>query len=666
MNMKRLAAFIFLFSAGALTVSAQQKTAHKKAVEWDEHPLIHPLPPEYTHESAVMLVHDVTLDYRYEGKGINVYYTMHRIVKVMDDNGIEMFNKVSIPVGSRTRVPLIKARTILPDGTVKDIPKEMIKVTKNEYGQYDIVFAMEGVRKNAEVELLLNEIRSYSAFGSETFQYSVPVASTHFEISYPNDMVFEEKGYNGFPDVQDILLNNRRHLIADVSNIPGLMHEPNSFYDLHRQRAEYRIHKFINTNRVDSARLYTWYQFARQLYEEHYKITDKERAAVNKYLVTLGARPTNKEADNVRLIEDGIKNNIVLYPDMDDDNGEVLDSIIANKAASPSGYLKLFAACFTQAEMKHQFGMAVNRKEHHFDNKFENWGNMDYYLFYFPNLKKYISPTNVYLRYPQVPDEVLGTRGVFCVIPAKSDNVGATMEMNTITPLSAAENQHNIAAGISFTKDMNTEVNIAYSYTGYAATNLRKELLLEPKSKEKELVKKIITIAGKPTDILKYSITNQDMNNTYANKPLQITATVNSDELTEKAGIKYLLKIGEVLGPQGNLYNEKARVMPVDLDYPYCMNRTITVNIPKGYKIVNPEAVKMHADYVNRDLKPVISFHSDYELKTDKKNGDKLIVTISENYPQMHFSALEFDRYKAVVNTAADFNKVTLLMAKKG
>lgn len=665
--MKKLSAFIFLFSLAATTVSAQKKLAHKyKVEEWIEKPVIHDLPPEYANESALILTHDVTLDYRYEGRDINVYYTQHRIVKVMDYKGIEMYNKVSIPVGSRTRVPLIKARTILQNGKVIDIAKDMIKVTKNETGQYEIVFAMEGLEKNAEVELLLKEIRPWSAFGTEYFQYPVPVASSHFEIDYPRDIIFEETGFSGFPTAKDTLINNRRHIYLSENDIPTLREEPDCFYDLHRQRAEYRVRKFINENRIDTARILTWDHFGRQLFDEHYKITQKERAAVNKYLVTLGARPTNDDDVNVRLIEDGIKNNIVLYPDLDERNADVLDSIIKNKAASSTGYIKLFAACFTQAEVKHELGMAFNRKEHRFNVNFENWRNMGNYLFYFPNLKKFLSPLSVYTRYPIVPDDVLGIKGIFCTIPPKRDVTGPLTEIKTISPLPASESQDNIAAGVSFTKDMDAEVDIAYSYTGYAANDLRKELLLEPKSREKEIVRKVVTIADKPGDILKYSISNPGVNSTYKNAPLEITARVNTSELTEKAGPKYLFKLGEMIGNHSSLYYEKNRVLPVDLDYPVSMNHTITINIPKGYKIMNPEAIKMHSDYVNRDLKPVISFHSDYTLKTDKKNGDKLVVTVTEYYPRMHFEAGEYERFRAVVNTAADFNKVTLLLAKKG
>jgi len=128
----------------------------------------------------------------------------------------------------------------------------------------------------------------------------------------------------------------------------------------------------------------------------------------------------------------------------------------------------------------------------------------------------------------------------------------------------------------------------------------------------------------------------------------------------EKAGPKYLFKIGKIIGSQVDLYNEKDRKLPVDLEFPESHNTTITVTIPKGYKILNPEALRKISDYVGRDGKTVMSFSSSYKI-----TGNKLTVTINEYYKQTHIPVAEFDWYKKVMNTAADFNKVVLVLAKK-
>lgn len=666
--MKKLSVFIFFFCVAIIPVTAQ-KPLHPKpiVVELADKPVLHPVPAEYVNEPAIILQNDVTMDYKFEGRSTNIYYTLHNIVKVLDEKGIASFNTIGISVNHGTRVPYIKARTIRPDGKVQEVAKDMIKVTMDEYGRHKIVIALEGVEKNAEIELLLKEIRPFSAFGSEYFQYPVPVLDAHLSVSYPKDFVFEEKGYNGFPNVKDTLLNNRRHIDISLSDIPALQREPYSFYDLYRMRAEWRINHYTDVNDNDYSKVYTWDEFGRKIiFNTNYNITEKERGAVNRYLTELGVSPAGNEEENIKKIENGIKNNIVLYAYVEGEKTDNLDSIITKRAATSTGYIKLFAACFTQAEVKHELGMAGDHSEYKLDTKFENWNNLDYHVFYFPDQKKFLYPTDVYYRYPIVPEDLLNSKGVFCTIPPKGVVTGGLAEIKTITPPAINDNQHNIAAGVSFNEDMEPQIDVSYSFKGNTSAALRKEILLEAKNKEKDLVKRVVTFAEKRDDIQKYTITNEGVENFNTNKPLEITATVSAPSLVEKAGPKYLFKIGEIIGPQSQLYSEKKRELPIDLDYPHSFNHTIIVNLPIGYKILNAEDLKMHADYVDRNLKPLISFNSDYTLTEDKKNGDKLVVTIAESYPQVHFPVTDWERFKQVVNTAADFDKVVLLIEMKG
>jgi Domain of Unknown Function with PDB structure (DUF3857) len=635
---------------------------------WTDKPVMHAVPPQYANEPAIILKQEVDLNYKHEGRSTNVYYSLHRIVKVLDEKGIEWFNKISIPVSHNTRVPLIKARTILPDGTVKDIPKEMIKVTRNEYGMNEIVFAMEAVEKNAEIEILVNEIRPFSFAGSITYQFDVPVLDASLTMSYPKYYEFEEKGYNGFPTAQEEMKNNRRHISVSQTDIPALHKEPGSFYDVNCERAEYRMTRYINENDVDTNKsmMYSSDDLAKDIHNDNYKLSEKDRNTINTYLSNLGVRADNTEEQNIRMIENGIKTGIVLYPDMYENDADNLDSIISRKAATETGLVKLFAACFTQAQISHELGMAGNRHETRYDPKFDNWGDLDNYVFYFPNSGKYLAPDAVYYRYPFVPDAYVASKGVFNMIPARGKLTGPMSEIRTIAPRPAAETQGNISALVSFDDDMNANVDISYSYTGYMAVGWRRSLLTETKKDEKDLVADVVTIADKKDDIVKYSISNEAADNFYKNKPLEITATVKANDLMERAGTQYLLKAGELIGPQTQLYSDKERKLPVDLDYPHTQNRTITINLPKGYKVMNPDALVFHAEYVDKDLHPTTTFTSGYTITSDKVNGDKLVITVNEMYAQLHFPVTDYERYRNVVNTAADFNKVVLVLDKKG
>ena len=58
--------------------------------------------------------------------------------------------------------------------------------------------------------------------------------------------------------------------------------------------------------------------------------------------------------------------------------------------------------------------------------------------------------------------------------------------------------------------------------------------------------------------------------------------------------------------------------------------------------------------------KVTCKFQSDYKV-----DGNKVTVSIEEYYSQLHYSLAEFNAYKNVINAAADFNKVTILLQKK-
>ncbi len=665
--MKKLIASAILLSAAVSTAVAQKKHTSLAAVdqEWDPTPVVHPAPPEYKNDPAFFVVNDLSLDYRYEGRTVNQYSQQHVIIKVLDNRGIESFNKIAIPVDHNTRVPLIKARTILPSGKVLDIAKDMIKVTKDETGRYSIIIAMEGVERNAEVELLVKEIHPGSLFGSVPFQNEIPTLSSTFTLSSPEDMQFEEKSYNNLPAATMQMVKNRRVLTVAAANIPALHHEPLSYYSRNAMRAEYRIVNFIDKNDNDTKKLYTWNDFGRMLFNKHCKITEKERAAVNKYLSELGVITNGKELANIKKIESGIKSGITLYAFTDGQNAERLDTIINKRTASAAGYVKLFYACFVQAGVKAELGMAMDRTEHTYDARFENWDNMDQYLFYFPNTDKFMSPTARFSRYPFVPDELLTSKGVFCIIPANGITIGGLTEIKTIKPLAANESLQKMTANVSFSDKMDAMVDVSYSYTGYPAADLRTELALQRKDRIKDWVTKLLPLSEKPEDINKYTILNEGFDKDYDNKPLEISASLNTPQLVETAGPKLLFKLGEMMGSRGELYVKKDRVMPVDLDFPHTLTRSVTINLPKGYKVMNPEALLVNSDYLDANMRPVIGFKTDYTIIPDKKNGDKLLINVNEYYSQIHFPVNEYEQFRKVFNAAADFNKVVLVLEKK-
>src|SRR5687767_13775360 len=109
-----------------------------------------------------------------------------------------MYNKIYIPVYRNAEMTDVRARTILKNGKVIDLPASKIKEVEEDGRVYKL-FAMEGVEKGSEVEYLYTMKRQMSSFGLEVFQTSrIPYQEVYFTLIAPEHLQFDVKGYNGF------------------------------------------------------------------------------------------------------------------------------------------------------------------------------------------------------------------------------------------------------------------------------------------------------------------------------------------------------------------------------------------------------------------------------------------------------------------------------------
>ena len=144
---------------------------------------MHTVPAEFAGEPAVLIEHNAKVRYSDEpDNSLWVYKTNHRIIKVLDEKGIESFNKMTVSIVPGEEMQTLKARTILPNGTINEVAKEKMKVMKGDDGNDEIVFAMDGVEKNAELELLIYYKKPAVLFGRETFQFMIPVVHATVEL----------------------------------------------------------------------------------------------------------------------------------------------------------------------------------------------------------------------------------------------------------------------------------------------------------------------------------------------------------------------------------------------------------------------------------------------------------------------------------------------------
>jgi len=180
--------------------------------------------------------------------------------------------------------------------------------------------------------------------------------------------------------------------------------------------------------------------------------------------------------------------------------------------------------------------------------------------------------------------------------------------------------------------------------------------IIKPDSKT-ELVESYAKSLNESVTINDSNIENENPE-LFGTEPLIFNLDFSSDVFVEKAGRKYLFKVGELIGSQMELYQEKERVLPLENEFQRTYERIINVAIPEGYSIANLDDINIDNEYV-KDGKVLLSFKSYYEL-----NDNILKITADEYYKINKIPVEIYEEYRTVINSTADFNKITLVLVK--
>jgi hypothetical protein len=235
-------------------------------------------------------------------KKVYCLLTNHFIIIVNDDKGIEETNTFSF-IENKEYVEL-KARSIQPNGKIIEVSGDKIKEKTNDDGRKIKLIALEGLEKGSVVEVISVEKTGVREFGSYDFQFTKPILKAKFELATMDNVLFEAKSYNGFTKAKEVFENGRRYLTAEMDDIPALESEDYAYYSSKQMKVDYRLSYF--KNRPDN-RLNTWQNLVDILYEKYYKLDDKNKKAVEKFLESNKVDLNASASDKIIAIENLIK-----------------------------------------------------------------------------------------------------------------------------------------------------------------------------------------------------------------------------------------------------------------------------------------------------------------------------------------------------------------------
>jgi hypothetical protein len=626
---------------------------------WEPKPAVHALDKKYEKESAVILLDKVRMEYADGPKNkVELYRTMHRIIRVNDDKGIESFNRIYLGVSDNSDIIDIKGRTILPNGKVIEIDKQNIKDLKEENGNQYKIFAMEGLEKGCDVEYYYTYKVPASYFGHDIIQGAFPVVDARLEIRGPERLTFQMKGYNCLINTTDTVLHAVRSLTAELGNVQGADEEKYAAYRANLARIEYKLS--YNTANNKDVRLFTWNELAKRVYGYYANCSDKEMKRVGDLISANKWDKLGTDREKIVAAENFIKKNFTAREDISDDNAENIEMIVKNRIANYKGIVRLYAAIYKKLDIQYQLVLACDRNDNVVDRAFENWNNADYFLFYFPVLGKYMAPTVITARYPWIDPYWGGGDALFCKGTTIGNFSTAIAEIKPVVLEDCSESYNRIDSKASLNASLDTlMVDMKQSYGGYSGSAYRAEFTFGSADDRKAALKSLVKFGTNSENIVTSEIENSDFESYSDNKPFAVHAVVKANELLEKAGSKLLVKIGDLIGPQAEMYQEKPRQFPIEVGYPHTLERTIEFTIPDGYSVKNPDDLNIHEVY-QEDGKTTIGFASSYVVE---KNVVK--VHVMEEYRRIFYPLSEYEHFKKVINASADFNKIVLVLEKK-
>ncbi|MEM9023917.1 MAG: hypothetical protein AAGB22_09250, partial [Bacteroidota bacterium] len=465
---------------------------------------------------------------------------------------------------------------------------------------------------------------------------------------------FTFKSINGLPEMAlDTTREDKNHWKIALDEMPAQEAEPSATNEANLQGVLYKLSINTVSSAFDIASFGEMSKIYHQVvYVETGKSTRKKLQALIK---ESGAKEAADQEGKIRRIEQTIKANYASVK-----NGpqalSTIDGVLENKAGSPLGLVRLYAALFELLEVEHQLVLTCDRRRMHFDPEFESYGFLEVTLFYFPKTKAYLAPTFETSRYGLIPFQFTHQNGLFIRSLSIGGIVTGIGKVKHIPAVDYAQNLSNIYLTMRFPDGPDeAEITMENQVGGYMAAGMQVYYEQLPDKEKQELLKSLIGYIfgeSEPEDIAVEHASPEDL----GVRPMVLKTTVTTADFIEKAGPKYLIKVGDLIGQQVEMYEQKDREQPIDDRFNRLFHRELTLELPEGYRVVNPEALNINVAH-KEEGETILQFISEYQL-----DGNVLKVTIHEYYSRVQLPAAVFDAYKAVVNAAADFNKVTLFL----
>ncbi|HCS19433.1 MAG TPA: hypothetical protein DIW47_02530 [Bacteroidetes bacterium] len=583
------------------------------------------------------------------------WHVVHNLKYINDDNAIEEHNKMYVPLYYEKSIENLVVRVYKDGKLISESLADELKTVELEETEIKLL-ALKGVEKGCMIETLVIKKLPLDLYDFEYFQDEAPRRSAEFALYVPKYLRFRVRSYNGMKEAKAESGFNRRMYALKQENIPGLLDEKYTFTTSNRMRVHYTMHE--NTNSGYTFPRYN--EMAEQFVDGIMEDFGKGKKAVKTLTKNAKVTPEDDEMLKVYKIEQYLKTNIVGIPGLK--QADKLTVLFKQHYGATRDVLRLYMYSFQVLDIDYEVVLTSDRSKRHFDPDFDSWNYLTDVLFYFPGSKKYLDPFANYTRLGQINDNFLGQEGLFCRVFTMTDGFGTSSKIKMIEKNPPAESHdiHNI--NVKFTPDLQkTVIDYNRSMNSYADLTLRFAYYSQDAEDANELIESFVKGEAEESEIEMGDIKNIDYNDPESlSHPFEINAKLTSAYYVESAGDKILLKVGELIGAQTEMYSEEPRQQPIEIEHTHKYVRNITIEIPEGYQAKGLEKLNIDLQYKNLAGEYSMGFVSSYKVE-----GNNIIISCEEYYYDLSYPIIQYDDFARVINAAADFNKISVLIEKK-
>ena len=612
---------------------------------------------EESDNDMVAIKDKVVTEFIFEDQNLIEYYLEHKVLWLNSDDRIEEYTKVYLPIANDASQVVINARIIKKTGEIIVLDKSRIlRSEDDETGRDFNYFSIDDVEKGSIIEYYYVIKRRPKFQGAMVnIESDYDKQTIEFDLYAPSNLRFSFKSFNLETTVKKIeSFKEKTHWKFLAKDIKAVNKEDKAPYNAAIGFIMYKLHE----NTANNAIITSYNNVAQNLFDFYYSTYSKlEKKLINKFAKNFKFDDGLRDENKARIIDLFIKENIYIS----ENDSENLTNVLKTKTANETGVIKLYIALFEKFDVTHEMVLTSNRLQLKFDKDFEATNFLQEFLFYFPASKKYLSPSKFGTRFGFPPPYFMNNFGLFVTGYDINGKRKAFSEVKFIEGIPASLSSDEMLIEVNFnTKDLTKNtIALERKLNGYYAMNLHPFMnLIQPNRINEVIDQYFVQNSDKNAKVLKREFINEDPS-LFGVKPFVVKFDISSDYFVEKKGDKYLFKLGDLIGPQMEMQQEKKRILPLEAEFNRSYYRTIKIHIPEGYQISNLEDIIIKNSYTTKD-KELFIFDSYYTLE-----GNVLTVTADEHYRETFVAPEIFEAYRTVINSAADFNKVTLVLEPK-